>query len=82
MIRQWLDAAMEAAKYEIIEDEEPYYGEIPGVPGVWATGRTLEECRRNLAEALDDWLLFSLANGHPIPDVGGVEVRTPQRGVA
>ena len=29
MISQYLNAAMEQAHYEIIDDVEPYYGEIP-----------------------------------------------------
>ena len=29
MISQYLNAAMERAHYEIIDDVEPYYGEIP-----------------------------------------------------
>jgi len=41
MIVEYIEAAMAEARYEIIEDEEPYYGEMPGVAGVSATGRTL-----------------------------------------
>ncbi len=66
MLTEYIRAAMERAHYKIIDDEEPYYGEIPPCRGVWATGKTLEECRRNLEEALEDWLLFSIANGFPI----------------
>ena len=36
MISQYLDAAMEQAHYEIIDDVEPYYGEIP--PLQWRVG--------------------------------------------
>ena len=43
MITEYIEAALARAKYEIIEDEEPYYGEVPGLNGVWATGKTLEE---------------------------------------
>jgi predicted RNase H-like HicB family nuclease len=57
MINEYVQAALELAHYEIIEDEEPYYGEIPQLQGVWATGKTLEECRRNLAETIDGWIL-------------------------
>jgi predicted RNase H-like HicB family nuclease len=38
-------AALEHANYEIIDDEEPYYGEVPELQGVWASEKTLEECR-------------------------------------
>jgi hypothetical protein len=46
MIIEYIEAALSKAKYEIIGDEEPYYGEVPELEGVWATGKTLEECRK------------------------------------
>ena len=78
MLTQYLREALERAHYEIIQDKEPYYGEIPPLPGVWASGATLEECRRNLTDALEDWLLFSLAKGLPIPPLGEVELKPPE----
>jgi predicted RNase H-like HicB family nuclease len=71
MILEYINAALERANYEIIEDAEPYYGEIPELPGVFATGRTLEECRRNLAGVIDEWLIVRLRRGLPIPPVAG-----------
>ena len=78
MLTEYIARGMERARYEIIDDEEPYYGEIPELPGVWATGETLEACRRNLASALEDWLLFSLAKGLPIPPIDGLEILPPR----
>ena len=78
MLLDYLNAALERASYEKIEDAEPYYGEIPGVQGVWATGRTLEECRRNLVQALEDWIFFSIYRGEPIPAVGGITIELPR----
>ena len=60
---------MSQAKYEIIDDEEPYYGEVPGLEGVWASGKTLEECRHNLAEVIDGWLVVRLKRGLSVPDM-------------
>ena len=65
MISEYLDAAMRRASYETINDPEPFYGEIPGIQGVWATGKTLEECRQNLLETLEGWLILSLQKGLP-----------------
>ena len=70
MIAQYIEAALNRARYEIIEDEEPYYGEVPELEGVWATGKTLEECRRNLAEVIDGWLVVRLRKGLDIPPIG------------
>ena len=53
MIRDYIEAALERANYQLIDDAEPYYGEAPELQGVWATGETLEQCRQNLAEATE-----------------------------
>lgn len=78
MLLEYLNAALERASYEKVEDDEPYYGEIPGIQGVWATGRTLEECRRKLVQALEDWIFFSIYRGEPIPEVGGITIELPR----
>lgn len=71
MITEYLEAALAKAKYEIIQDEEPFYGEIPELPGVWATGKTLEECRKNLKEVIEGWLIVRLRRGLFIPPIDG-----------
>ena len=70
MITDYIEAALAEAKYEIIEDEEPFYGEVPSLAGVWTTGKTLEECRKNLAEVIDGWIIVRLKKGLPIPPIG------------
>ena len=42
MLASYIDTAMEQAVYEIIEDEGTYWGEIPGLQGVWASEKNLE----------------------------------------
>lgn len=78
MIQTYIDAAMRLARYELIQDDEPYYGEVPELPGVWATGRTLEECRQNLLEVVDGWLLFRIARGMAIPPLGDIRIGLPR----
>jgi predicted RNase H-like HicB family nuclease len=78
MIQTYIDAAMRLARYELIQDDEPYYGEVPELPGVWATGRTLEECRQNLLEVVDGWLLFRIARGMAIPPLGDTRIVLPR----
>jgi predicted RNase H-like HicB family nuclease len=70
MITDYIEAALAEAKYEIIEDEEPFYAEVPSLAGVWTTGKTLEECRKNLAEVIDGWIIVRLKKGLPIPPIG------------
>ena len=82
MLLRYIQAALDQAHYEMIKDEEPFYGAVAALPGVWATGKTLEGCRRNLAEAVEDWVLFSVAKGLPIPALTDVTIRIPERVVA
>ncbi len=79
MIREYIEAALAQANYEIIKADEPYYGEIHGLQGVWATGRTLEECRKNLSETLDGWIVVHLKKGLPIPPIGQNKVEELRR---
>ena len=75
MIRAFIQAAMRRAHYDIIDQPgDPYYGEIPGFDGVVACGATLEECRANLEDALDAWLILGLQLGHTIPEIDGVKL--------
>ena len=74
MLASYIDAALEQAVYEIIEDEGTYWGEIPGLQGVWARDATLEGCRRELREALSDWLVLRLWLDLSIPIVAGIDL--------
>ena len=71
MLTEYIDEALRRARYELIEDDEPpYYGEIPELPGVWASGRTLEDCRRELKEVVEGWILISVGRSLDIPRLG------------
>ena len=72
MITEYIEAALaRATYYEIIQDEEPYYGEIPGLQGVWASGKTLEACRQDLREVIEGWIIVRLRKGLSIPPLDG-----------
>ena len=71
MIVDYINAALARAKYEKIDDaRRPYYGEVTPLKGVWATGRTLEECRAQLVEVIEGWLIVRLRKGLAIPPIG------------
>jgi predicted RNase H-like HicB family nuclease len=74
MIIEYIEAPRARARYELIDDEAPYYGEVPDLPGVWATGKTLEECRKNLAEVIDGWIIIHLRRGLPVPKLGEITI--------
>lgn len=71
MFCEYIQAALERATYEIIDNPEPFYGEVPELQGVWATGNTLEECRRKLKDVIEGWIALRLRLGHTIPSLGG-----------
>jgi predicted RNase H-like HicB family nuclease len=74
MLTEYINAAMKKAKYEILEDKT-YYGEIPGFKGLYANESTLEECRKELVETLEDWLFLSISKNLPIPKVNRIELK-------
>ncbi len=74
MLAQYIDMALELARYEIIEDDNSYWGEIPGFQGVWAKHETLMGCQRELREALSDWLALRLRLDLEIPALGNLNL--------
>lgn len=74
MLASYLDQAMEQAIYEIMEEEDAYWGEIPGLQGVWARHHTLEGCRRELREAVSDWIALRLRLGLAIPVIANIDL--------
>ena len=71
---------MARAAYEIVEDDRSFYGHIPvsGMEGIWANASTLEACRAELEEVLEDWLLLSIADHSPVPEIDGVRLEVRQ----
>ena len=74
MLTQYIRAAMRKARYEILPDDSSFYGEIPGFDGVYANADTLEECRNELEEVLEEWLLLRVSRNLPLPVVDGIEL--------
>jgi len=73
MLTDYIRAAMEHARYEILEGGT-YYGEIPDCPGVYANAGTLERCRDQLREVLEDWIVLGLRMGHTFPVIDGISL--------
>ena len=74
MLTHYIRAAMQQAKYEILTDDGSFYGEIPGFDGVYANAVTLESCREELEEVLEEWILFRVSKNLPVPPAGGIEL--------
>jgi predicted RNase H-like HicB family nuclease len=80
MLTEYIQAAMHQAKYEMLSDGT-FYAEIPNLQGVYATAHSLEECREQLQDVLEGWIVLGLSLGHSLPTVDGIDL-TPKRDVA
>lgn len=56
MLTDYSHAAMEQA----ILADDAFYGEIPALRDVLAVAATLKECRAELQEALEGWIIHGL----------------------
>ena len=81
LLTEYIEAAMIEAVYEILEDDGSHYGEIPGLPGVYANADSLEECRLVLREVLEGWIILGLELGHSIPVLQSIDL-TPKEKIS
>ena len=56
MITRYLAHALARAQYRLLEDGT-FAATVRGLRGVIATGPTLEACRRDLTEVIEEWVL-------------------------
>ena len=74
MLTAYINAAMRKAHYEILPNGEGYFGKIECLEGVWANADTLEACREELKEVLEEWILLGLKMGHSVPAIEGIDL--------
>jgi predicted RNase H-like HicB family nuclease len=72
----YIEAAMELARYDKLEDGT-FAAEIPRLPGVIAFSKTLAQCERELRSTLEDWILVGLRLGHTLPKLAGIDLNQP-----
>ena len=60
MLTAYINAAMQKAHYENLPDNEGYFGKIEDLQGVWANADSLEACREELREVLEEWILLGI----------------------
>jgi predicted RNase H-like HicB family nuclease len=75
MLSELINNLLKKARYKILRDGT-YFGEIPGARGVWANKKNLEECREELREVLEEWILLKVSGGDKIP---GLNLKLPHR---
>ena len=73
MLTRYIQTAMHQAIYELLDDGT-FYGEIPTCPGVLSNATTLEACREDLQNVLEDWLILGLRLGHTLPILNDIDL--------
>jgi predicted RNase H-like HicB family nuclease len=68
MFAEYITAALSKANYRILDNGE-YVATVPGLQGVWATGKTIEGARTELVEVIEGWIALRLRLGLPIPSM-------------
>lgn len=57
--------------FQIVIEKEPedegYYAYTPNVPGCFSNGKTIEEAKRNIREAVEQHLTSMLAHDQVVP---------------
>ena len=71
---KYVRLAMKRANFPKMEDEN-FFADIPGFPGVWASDETLKDCLDALEEVLRDWLLLKIKDrDKDIPVIEGINL--------
>ena len=75
MFSEYIAKKLKEAVYKILKDGT-YFGEIPGLKGVWANAKNLEDCRKELQEVVEDWAFLKISDNEKVP---GFEFKTDRR---
>lgn len=73
MLLEYMNAALEKANYKQLDDGS-WFAEIPLLQGVWANAGSVEECRKELLEVIEEWVLLKTKHGDAIPQIGGIDL--------
>ncbi|MGD0283657.1 MAG: type II toxin-antitoxin system HicB family antitoxin [Dissulfurispiraceae bacterium] len=81
MIIEYVQKAIAKAEYRKLEDGS-WFAEIPLWEGVWANGNTVEECRKELVEVLEEWLILKIKDGDTVPVVDDIDLNIKESAIA
>jgi predicted RNase H-like HicB family nuclease len=81
MFSEYIDAALKRAKYDTLENGT-YMATVDGLRGVIATGETIEACREDLIEVIEEWVTIRLQKGLDIPTLDGHVIGVSQEPMA
>ena len=73
MLTEYIRRAMHHAHYELMENGR-FFATIPQCNGLWAEGPTLEACRDELQNTLEDWIMIKLRHGDRFEGIDGADL--------
>jgi predicted RNase H-like HicB family nuclease len=81
MFSEYIQAALKLAEYDTLEDGS-YVATVEGLQGVIAIGDSIEECRRDLIEVIEGWIVLRLKLGDSIPPIQGISINVSSEPMA
>jgi predicted RNase H-like HicB family nuclease len=81
MFSEYIQAALERAKYDTLEDGSNV-ATVPGLQGVIAVGDSFEECRKDLIEVIEEWIVARIQWGYSIPPIAGHTIESSKEPIA
>ncbi len=73
MLTNYVQAVLHRATYELL-DNGNFYAEIPGLQELYANAPTLEACREELKDSLEEWIVLGLQLGYSLPILDGISL--------
>ncbi|MBZ1345218.1 MAG: type II toxin-antitoxin system HicB family antitoxin [Candidatus Nealsonbacteria bacterium] len=66
-IAQYIENLLRKAEYEHDKETGSWCASIKDLPGAYAQADTVEKVREQLTEVIEDYILVSLQEKHPLP---------------
>jgi len=73
MLLAYIEAAMKRAQFDLLEDGL-YFGEIPGLQGLWSAAADRAAAEVELRERLEEWILTLTGHHIEVPELEGINL--------
>ena len=81
MFSEYIQAALDRAEYDTLEHGS-FVATVTGLQGVIAVGNSFEECRKDLIEVIEEWIVARIQWGYPIPSIAGHTIESSKEPIA
>jgi len=75
-IAQYIENLLRKAEYEYDKETKSWCACVKDLPGAYAQADTVEEVREQLAQVIEDYILVSLQEKHPLPGFKKLPAKT------